>query len=149
MRFTTTIEQAPGMKATGIVVPDNVVTELGRGKKPPVTVTINGYTYRNTIAAREGRCMISVSSEVRTKAGVAAGDEVEVDIELDDQPREVTVPEDLTEALKAEPKAAALWETMSYSQKSRHVLAIEGAKAEETRLRRIAKSIADLKAGKK
>lgn len=149
MQFTTTIEQAEGMNATGIVVPEEIITQLGRGKKPPVAVTINGYTYRNTVAVRGGRFMVSVSADVRAKAGVAGGDEVEVGIELDDKPREITVPEDFEAALDAVPEAKALWETMTYSQKSRHVLAIEGAKAAETRQRRIAKSVEDLRAGKK
>lgn len=149
MQFTTTIEQAEGMNATGIVVPEEIITQFGRGKKPPVAVTINGYTYRSTVAVRGGRFMVSVSADVRAHAGVAGGDEVEVGIELDDLPREVTVPEDLAAALEGAPEAKALWETLSYSQKSRHVLAIEGAKAAETRQRRIAKSVADLRVGKK
>jgi hypothetical protein len=147
MRFRTTILQADG-NATGIRVPDGVVAALGAGKRPPVTVTINGYTYRNTIAVYGSEYLVGVSALHRAGAGVKAGDEVDVDIELDTAPREVTVPDDLAAALDADPDARRTFDRLSYSNKSWHVLQIEGAKTDETRRRRIAKSVATLREGR-
>ncbi len=147
MRFHTTILQG-GKTATGIRVPDDVVAALGSGKRPAVSVTINGFTYRSTIAVMDGAYMVGVSAENRAGAGVAGGDEVDVDIELDTAPREVTVPEDFAAALDAEPAARRTFDGLSYSNKSWHVLQMTGAKTEETRQRRIAKSIEALRDGR-
>ena len=147
MRFRTTVQQA-GKTATGIQVPDAVVEALGSGKRPPVKVTINGYTYRSTVAVVAGAHMVGVSAESRAGAGIAGGDEVEVDIELDTAPREVAVPADLAAALDAEPNARRTFDKLSYSNKSWHVLQVTGAKSEETRQRRIDKSVATLKEGR-
>ncbi len=144
MKFKTTIELA-GKTATGLHVPDEVVASLGQGKKPAVRVTVGGYTYRTTVAVMGGRFMIPLSAENRTAAGVAAGDEVEVGIELDLEPREVEVPPDFADALAEEPDAYKAFEGLSYSNKRRIVLSIEEAKTEETRRKRIVKAIASLK----
>ena len=141
MRFRTTLE-LNGKTATGFRVPDDVVAALGGGRRPPVLVTINGFTYRNTIAVYGDESLLGVSAENRAGAGVAAGDTIEVDLELDTAPREVTVPPDLQAALDADPTAAAFFARLSYSDRHRHVLAVEGAKTDETRSRRIAKSVA-------
>ena len=147
MRFHTTILQA-GKTATGISVPDEVVEALGAGRRPPVRVTINGYTYRSTIAVMGSEYMVGVNADNRVGAGVAGGDEVDVDIELDTAPREVSVPADLSTALDADPKARATFDALSYSNKSWHVLQLEGAKTDETRGRRLAKSVEALRAGR-
>jgi hypothetical protein len=147
MRFRTTILQGD-KTATGIRVPDEVVESLGKGKRPPVRVTINGFTYRNTIAVMGGEYMVGVSAENRAGAGVAGGDVVEVDIELDTEPRTVAVPDDLATALDAVPEARRTFDALSNSNKGWHVLQIEGAKTEETRTRRIAKSVEALRQGK-
>jgi len=147
MRFRTTII-AEGKTATGFRVPDSVVEALGSGKRPPVTVTINGYTYRNTVAVLGGVSMIGVSAEHRAGAGVAGGDEVDVDIELDTAPRVVSVPDDFARTLDAEPEARRTFDGLSYSNKSWHVLQITGARTEETRARRVAKAIDALRAGR-
>ena len=144
MRFRTTVLQA-GKTATGIEVPSQVVEELGAGKRPPVRITINGYTYRSTLATVDGRSMVGVSAEVRERAGVAGGDTVDVDLELDTAPREVAVPADLAKALKADRKAGAKFESLSYSAKQRLVLPIENAKKPETRQRNIARAMAELR----
>jgi hypothetical protein len=144
MRFRATVE-LNGKTATGIEVPAEVVAALGQGRRPPVTATINGYTYRTSVAAMGGRFLMPVSAQVRQDAGVAAGDVVEVDLELDEAPRTVTVPDDLAEALAQDAAAAAAFGRLSYSHQQQHVLAIEGAKAPETRQRRIAKTVAHLK----
>jgi hypothetical protein len=147
MKFRATIELA-GKTATGIEVPAAVVAKLGSSKKPAVRVTIKGYTYRSTVATMSGRFMLPISAEVRGAAGVAARDKVEVDVELDTAPREVTVPPDFARALSREPAAKRFFEGLSFSNKQRIVIAIEGAKAAETRERRIAKSVTSLREGK-
>jgi hypothetical protein len=147
MRFHTTILQA-GKTATGIRVPDEVVEALGAGRRPPVRVTINGYTYRSTIAVMGADYMVGVNADNRAGAGVAGGDDVDVDIELDSAPREVTVPPDLSGALDADPRARATFDALSYSNKSWHVLQLDGAKTDETRQRRLAKSMEALRAGR-
>ena len=147
MRFHTTILQG-GKTATGIRVPDEVVEALGSGRRPAVTVTIYGYTYRSTIAVMGGEYMVGVSAEHRAGAGVAGGDEVDVDLELDTAPREVAVPDDFGAALDAEPAARATFDRISNSNKGWHVLQVTGAKTEETRQRRIARSVEMLKEGR-
>ncbi len=147
LSFTGTVE-ASGKTATGIEVPEEVVDGLGSGRRPAVRATINGYTYRSSVASMGGRFLLSVSAEVRKNAGVAAGDVVEVALELDTEERTVTVPDDLTAALDAEPEARSFFAGLSYSNRLRLVLAIEGAKAPETRARRVAATVAKLKAGR-
>ncbi|WP_375431095.1 YdeI/OmpD-associated family protein [uncultured Friedmanniella sp.] len=144
MRFTSTLELG-GKTATGLEVPTEVVTGLAAGGRPKVTVTLRGFTYRSSIAMMGGRYLIPVSAEVRGHTGLAAGDEVEVEVAVDDAPREVTVPEDLAVALAAEPAAAAAFAALSYSNQSRHVLSVEGAKAADTRARRVAKVVETLR----
>lgn len=147
MRFRTTI-QLNGKTATGIPVPPEVVAGLGSGKRPAVRVTLNGYTYRSTVAPMGGVFMLPVSAEVREGAHVAAGDEVDVDVELDSEPREVTVPPDFADALDRDADAKRFFEGLSYSHKRRWVLSIEEAKTAETRQKRIAKAISELREGK-
>ncbi len=144
MRFRG-IVQLSGKTATGIEVPEGVVASLGPGKRPAVLVTINEYTYRSSVAPMGGRFMVPVSAEVRANAGVAAGDEVDVDLELDTQPRQVTVPADFAAALDRDADARRAFGALSYSRQLRHVLAIEGAKTPETRQRRIGKAISELR----
>ena len=147
MRFHTTILQGD-KTATGIRIPDEIMTGLGAGKKPPVRITINGHSYRSTVATVDGRPMVGISAENRAGAGVAGGDAVDVDIELDTAPREVTVPADFAKALDAEPAARRTFDGLSYSNQSWHTLQIDGAKSEETRQRRIARSVDALREGR-
>ncbi len=137
-----------GKTATGIRVPPEVVASLGPSKRPPVRITINGHTYRGSVAPLGGAFMLAVSAENREAAGVAAGDEVDVAIELDTAPREVTVPSDFAEALDQDVDAKRFFDGLSYSNKRRYVLGIEDAKTAETRQRRIAKAINTLREGR-
>jgi hypothetical protein len=146
MRFRTTV-MAAGRTATGLPVPAEVVDGLGAGRRPPVHVRIGGHHYRTTIASRGGVYLLSLSAENRAAAGVAAGEEVEVDVELDTDPREVTVPADLAAALDGDDAARRAFERLSYSHQLRHVLAIEEAKAPETRRRRVEKALEMLRSG--
>jgi bifunctional DNA-binding transcriptional regulator/antitoxin component of YhaV-PrlF toxin-antitoxin module len=143
MNFAATV-QLNGKTATGIHVPDDVVSALGGGNRPPVQVTLAGYSYRTTVARMRGRFMVPVSAEVRERAGVAAGDELDVEIELDTAPREVTVPLELAEALARHPAAKDAFDKLSYTNRKRHAVAIESAKTAETRERRITKALDEL-----
>ena len=147
MRFRATVA-LNGKTATGIRVPAEVVASLGASKRPAVRVTINGYTYRSTVAPMGGMFMLPVSAEVRASAGVAGGDAVEVAIELDTAPRQVSMPPDLAEALVPEAEARHFFDGLSYSNKQRIVLSIEQAKTAETRQRRIAKAVSMLREGR-
>ncbi|HEY4189321.1 MAG TPA: YdeI/OmpD-associated family protein [Candidatus Limnocylindrales bacterium] len=148
MRFRATL-QLEGRTATGFRVPPEVVEALGGGKRPPVTVTINGYSYRNTIAVYGDVYMLGVSAEHRAAAGVSAGDELDVELQLDTAPREVEVPEDLAAALAGEPEARAFYDGLSYSNRRWYVLSVEGAKTAETRQRRVAKAVEMLRERRK
>jgi hypothetical protein len=146
MRFHAVI-QLSRKTATGIPVPEDVVASLGSSKKPAVLVTIGEYSYNSTIGSMGGQFMIPLSAEHRKGAGVEAGDEVDVEIELDTKPRELIVPADFIEALEQEIEAKHFFDGLSYSNKRRFVLSIEGAKTAETRQRRIEKAVVTLKQG--
>jgi hypothetical protein len=148
MKFRTTIIQAEGSTATGIQIPDDVLAALGAGKKPPVRMRVNGYEYRSTVATVGGRYMVGFNADHRAASGLKGGDEVEVEVEVDSEPRTVEVPADFQQALDAEPTAKATFDKLSNSLKGYHVSQVTGAKTDETRQRRIGKSIATLKQGK-
>ena len=147
MKFLTVIELG-GKTATGFRVPEEVVQAFGSGKRPAVTVTIGPHTYRSTVAAYGDVYMLPLSAENREAAGVAAGDEVEVEVELDTAPRVIEVPDDFAEALDAEPNARRTFDGLSYSNQRYHVEQITAAKTDETRQRRIAKSVSVLREGR-
>jgi len=139
MRFETTMFLSGNN--TGIEVPPDVIEGLGAGMKPPVVVTVNGYEYRSTVAVMGGRYLIPFSSDKRAATGIQGGDPIVVELELDTAPRTVDVPDDFAAALDATPGAREAWDRLSPSHRKAHVTAIEGAKAAETRARRIAKAI--------
>lgn len=146
MKFTTTL-LLHGKTATGFEVPTEIVEALGAGKKPPVRVTFNGYTYRSSVAVMGGKFLCGVAAEHRAPAGVKAGDTVEIDLQLDTEKREVEIPDDVAKALKANAAAKVAFEKLSYSHKRAHVEPIAAAKAPETRQRRIDKMITTLSEG--
>ena len=143
MRFRTKVELG-GKTATGIQVPPDVVESFRRGKRVPVVVTINGHSYRSTVAPYGGAFMLPLSAENREAARVAAGDEAEVEVEFDDKPRDIDPPADLAQALDAA-GARAAFDALSFSRKRQIVEPIEAAKAPETRQHRIDKAVAALK----
>jgi hypothetical protein len=147
MRMRTRLNLG-GTTATGFSVPPEVVAALGPGKRPAVRVTINGYTYRSTVAVYGGEFVLGVSAETRQHTGLAAGDEFDVDIELDTAPREVTVPPDFAAALAPHPDARRFFDGLSYSDKRWYVLGIDDAKTPETRGRRIDKAVERLRSGR-
>jgi hypothetical protein len=142
--FTTPVIKDDQVNATGLRVPPESITELGAGKKPKVKITLNGYTYRSTVAAYGDVYMIPLSAEHRNAAGVQAGEMVEVTLELDLEPRTVDIPEDLVAALAAQPGATAAFDALNYSTRKEHARQVESAKAQETRERRIAKIVTSL-----
>jgi hypothetical protein len=144
MRFHTTIELG-GKTATGFAVPDDVVTALGSGRRPAVEVSLGKHTYRSTVAMMGGRFMVPLSAENRAAAGVAAGDEVEVDLTLDTRERTVPVPADLAAALDREPAVRQAFDALSFTNRKEHVRGVETAKAAETRQRRIDKIVDTLR----
>jgi len=136
--------QATGGNTTGFEIPDSVVDELGGGRRPAVTASAMGHTWRTSIARMGDSFWLGVSAANRAASGLAAGDEVDLDVELDTAPREVVVPDDLAAALAAEPAARTAFGALSYSNQRRIVESIEGAKTAPTRERRVAKAVADL-----
>jgi hypothetical protein len=147
MKFRATLDLA-GKSATGITVPEDVLAALGSGRRPAVRVTLRKHTFRTTVGTVDGLAKIPVSAVVRAEAGVAAGDELDVDIALDDQPREVSLPADLAGALDADPGARAFYDGLSYSKRNAYVVWVESAKKPETRERRVAEAAALLAAGR-
>jgi len=145
--FRTTILQS-GKQAAGIRIPPEIVESLGAGKVPPVVMTVNGYTYRSTVAVMGGAYMVGFNADHRAVSGIKGGDDVEVEIRLDTEPRTVELPAELAAALDAEPAAHATFDRISNSNKGWHVSQVTGAKTDETRQRRIAKSIEMLREGR-
>lgn len=143
MRITTTVEAGTGT-TTGLPIPEDVALSFGQGRKFPVRVTIGGHTYRSSLVFYRGQFVISLSAANREAAGVAAGETVEIDVEVDDAPRTVEVPADLAEALGAA-GARAAFDALSYSKQRAIVEPVEAAKAPETRLRRVEKAVASLR----
>ncbi len=148
MKFRATIELG-GKTATGIEVPEEVVAALGSGNRPPVTVTIGGHTYRTTVARMDGRFLVPLSAENRIAASVAAGDQVDVDIEADTAPREVEVPADLADALSKDDAARATFDGLSFTHRKEWVRWVEEAKKPETRATRLAKTVESLHRGER
>jgi hypothetical protein len=147
MKFHTTLLQG-GKTATGIEIPSEILEKLAAGKKPPVKLTVNGYAYRSTVATIDGRYMVGFNADHRAASGIRGGDDIDVEIELDNQPRTVDLPADFQAALDGEPAAKRTFEKLSNSMKGYHVSQVTTAKTEETRQRRIQKSIGVLRAGK-
>ena len=139
--YHTTIRQHGNN--TGIHVPDEVVEQLGSGKRPLVRMTLKNYTYRGAVARLDGDYMISLSAAHRQAAGVSGGEALDVTVELDLEPRTVEVPEDLQAAL-SEAGALEAFEGSAPSKKKEFVRQVVSAKAQATRERRISKIVETL-----
>jgi hypothetical protein len=145
--FRTTLRQE-GKTATGFEVPPEVVEALGGGKRPPVTITINGYTYRSTVFPYTEAYMLPLAAEHRSAAGVEAGQQMEVTLELDTAPRVLEIPPELAAALDADPQAKAFFDGLSYSNKRVFTLNVEGTNNPETKARRVEKAIGLMREGR-
>ncbi|MFB6824442.1 YdeI/OmpD-associated family protein [Streptomyces virginiae] len=143
MRFRTHVEPPEPMR--GLAVPPEVVAALGGGARPPVTITLNGHSWRSRVALMRGRHLLGLSNADRQAAGVAIGEEVEVELELDTEPRVVVEPPDFARALADDPVARAAYDRLAHGRRREHVRAVESAKKPETRRRRIEKAIATLR----
>jgi hypothetical protein len=133
---------------TGIPVPYGVIEQLGRGKRPPVLVRVNGYEYRSTVAVVGGRYLIGLSAAVRAATGLKGGDPISVTLTVAETPREVDVPADFAAAMDAHEPARQFFDALSNSLQRYHVDNINGAKAPVTRSRRIDKAVGLFMAGK-
>ena len=116
--------------------------------RAPVKVTLNGYTYRSTIAAMGGPPCIPLRKSHREAAGLTGGETLEVRLDLDMDKREVALPGDLKRALKTIPGGIDRWRALSYTHQREHVEAIEDAKKPETRSRRVANAIKMIQRGR-
>ena len=143
MELTTEL-QATGGTTTGFVIPEPLVDGLGGGRRPKVSATVNGYTWRTSIASMGGRFLLGASAAVRDAAGIAAGDTCTLTVELDTAARTVEVPEDLAAALAAHPAAAAAWERLPHSRQRQVAEALLTARKAETRSRRLDAAVAEL-----
>ena len=148
MKFQSRVELG-GKTATGIAVPDEVVTALGAGKRPAVTITIGDHSYRTTVAAMGGRFFVPLNAANREAAGLQAGDEVEVAIELDNAPREVELPDDLRAALASDPLAQRFFHQLSFTHRKEWVRWITEAKRSETQAARLARMLEAMRAGQR
>ena len=146
MEFRATVVLG-GKTATGIPVPDEVVEKLGSGKRPPVVVTVGGYSYRTTVAPMSGAYFVPLAAEHRQAAGVQAEQEVDVALELDSAPRVVELPDDLATAM--DDAARSAFDGLATSHKKEWVRWVTEAKKPETRTARIEKTVQGLRAGKK
>jgi Bacteriocin-protection, YdeI or OmpD-Associated/Domain of unknown function (DUF1905) len=129
----------------GLEVPSQLIEALGGGKRPRITVTINGHSWKTRMAIMRGRYLIGLSNGNRKAAGVATGDEIEVEVELDAEPRSVVEPTDFAQVLDTDPVARTAYDRLAYSHRRQHVHTIESAKKPETRIRRIEKTVAVLR----
>jgi hypothetical protein len=135
--------------AAAVVLDDAQVAAVGEGaKRFPVVATVNGYTWRTSVARMGGEFLVGLSREVRSGAGVAAGDDVEVVLELDTAPREVEVPAALTVALAADPQAKAIFDGLAFTHRKEYARWIAEAKRDETRQRRVEQAVVMIKEGK-
>ncbi len=145
MKFQAQI--IPSGNAAGVEVPPEVMKALGPQARPPIVVTINGHSWRTRVALMRGQRLVGISAANRTASGVAMGDIVEFDLELDREPREVEEPPDLAAALDDDPEARSAFNRLPFGLKRKRVADVEDAKSTEVRQRRIEKLIADVKEG--
>lgn len=142
--FVTTL--VPRGPAAAVVLDDEQVSIVGEGaKRFPVVATVNGHRWRTTVGRMRGEFLLGLSRDVRTGAGAAAGDRVEVSLELDREPREVEVPQALALALAGDPQAAAAFEQLSFTHRKEYARWVAEAKREETRARRVAETLERLR----
>lgn len=127
-----------------VEVPDAAITALGRGRRPPIVIEVDGYRYRSTPAVYGGRTLLGFRRDVQAAAGLNAGQRVELLFELDEEPREVAVPPDLEAALRGVPSAEAAFAALSFTRRREHVESVEGARSDETRRRRIERIVTSL-----
>jgi hypothetical protein len=143
----TTVLESRG-PAAAVVLTDDQVAAVGEGaKRFPVRATVDGYTWRTSVARMRGEFLVGLSKEVRTAAGVEAGDTISVVLELDAEPREVDVPDALAEALAGDDAARAAFDRLAFTHRKEYARWIAEAKRDETLQRRLAKALEMLRGG--
>ncbi|MCL2612372.1 MAG: YdeI/OmpD-associated family protein [Nocardioidaceae bacterium] len=148
-RLSFATELLPRGNASAIVLTDGQAAEIGEGpKRFPVAVTINGYTWRTTVARMGGENLIGLARRIRDETGLEIGDVVEVAVELDTATREVDVPPELAEALAGDPAAGAAYEGLAYTHRKEFARWVAEAKRAETKERRVAQALEMLHAGR-
>ena len=145
--FTTVIHQAEGLDGAYVVIPFDVEQTVG-AKRVKVKVWFDGVLYRGSIVRMDGEYLVGLTKEVRNQIGKQPGAQVEVRVEKDEDERTVELPQELKAALENQPETLAFFEKLSYSHKREYTLWIDGAKTDETRLRRIEKTLEMLVAKK-
>jgi hypothetical protein len=147
LTFTTRLERRG--PAAAVVLSDEQVEAIGEGpKRFPVAATINGHTWRGTVARMGGEFLLGMSKAVRDQVGAQAGDEVTVTIALDDAPREVEVPPALAAALNADPPVRAAFDALAYTHRKEFARWVAEAKQETTRDRRVAQAVTMIREGR-
>jgi hypothetical protein len=146
-RFTGTVEAARGGGAV-VVLPADVLDALGGGSRFRVSGALSGVEFESsTMGMGEGRVCLGVHKATRAAAGVDVGDAVEIEVERDTRPRTIEVPDDLAAALTRVPGAQAAFDGQSFTRRREQVESVTGAKRAETRERRIAKVVEEIRAG--
>ena len=144
MSFKFRTKVVPSGNATAIEIPEACIASFGAGQRPPVAISINGHRWRSRIAVKGGKSLVGISAANRAASGISEGDVVDVVIELDEEPRTVTEPADLSKALNQSERARAAFDKLPFGLKRKHVAAIEDAKSLQTRQRRIAALVSAL-----
>ncbi|MEI2785296.1 MAG: YdeI/OmpD-associated family protein [Candidatus Nanopelagicales bacterium] len=143
VRFSAPVAQQQGTSPY-VDVPDEVLAQISEKRRVPVAVTVNGYTFRTTIAPMKGCLLLGFNKVNAAAAQVAAGDVIDIEMDLDTAPREVDVPVELRQALAAVPQAQAAYEALSYTHRREWAQYVATAKQAQTRVRRAAKAVAQL-----
>jgi hypothetical protein len=147
LTFTATLQKRG--PAAAVVLDDEQVATVGQGaKRFPVKATVNGYSWRGSVARMKGEFLLGLNREVREAAGVEAGDEVTVVLAPDAEERTVEVPEELAAALADDPTAKAAFDQLAYTHRKEFARWVGEAKREETRDRRVAQALEMLREGR-
>lgn len=151
--FTAVLTSAmgePGDDWTMVVIPEDIASSFGTRSMVRVRGTVNGVPYRSSLMpSGDGGFRMMVNAAIRAEADVGQGDEVAVELEIDNAPRTVRTPPDLNRALKDDPRAKAFWGALSYSNKKLYVDWILEAKQPDTRAKRVTETVQGMRDGKK
>ena len=145
MKFTADLRPDPTGSGTFVMVPPDVAATLGLRGRPKIQAVIAGHAYRGSLMPTPDGFALGVLKSIQQAAGVAQGDRITVELELDTAPRVIEAPADLAVALRRDAKAAAAWQGLSYTNKREIARSLEEAKKPETRERRLGAALQRLK----
>ena len=147
-KFRAVIEAAGGGGAF-VTVPFDVEQAFGK-KRVKIKALIEGEPYRGTLVRMGGpEHLLLVLKDIREKIGKSFGDEIEIELEEDIEPRQVEVPQDLKDVMESDPEALEFFKKLSYTHQKEYVQWIEEAKQDQTRQSRILRTVELLKQGKR